>query len=289
MKKIILLGGAAVLVLLIGIIVTVILSIDSIIETAVNDFGPKITLTDVRLDSADIGIFSGEGKLNGLVVGNPVNRGFKPRNLFAMDQVRVAIDKNSLTSDTIVIKEVAIIAPKIAYELKDFSESNFDGLLKNIAQTTGGDSAAKKADEPAAESEGEAGASKKIIIENFVISGAEVTADMTGMPGEGMTLPLPEIHLTDIGKDEGGATPAETAEILVTAIYEGMQQAFADSGSFVMKGGKWIMEGGQAAAEEAAKAVEDMAASATEEAEGALEGAGDAVGGALEGVGKMFD
>ncbi len=274
MKKIILLGGAVVLLLLVGFIVTLFLSIDSIIETAVNEYGPEVTLTEVHLDSANIGIFSGSGELNGLVVGNPVNRGFKPKNLFAMDQIRISIDTSSLTSDTIVIKEVAIISPKITYELKDFSESNFDGLLKNIAQTTGNKGKAEKKDEP----EGEAAPAKKIIIENLIVTGAVITADITGMPGEGMDISLPDIHLTDIGKEEGGATPAETAEILVSAIYEGMQTAFAESGDFIMKGGQWVMDSGAQAAEEAAKAVEDIS-----------EGAGDVVGGVLDSVGSMFE
>ncbi len=274
MKKIILLGGAAVLLLVVGFIVTIVLSIDSIIETAVNEYGPEVTLTEVHLDSADIGIFSGSGSLNGLVVGNPVNRGFKPRDLFAMDQIRVSIDTGSLTSDTILIKEVAIVSPKIAYELKDFSESNFDALLKNIAQTTSSEGKTEEAAQP----EGEAAPAKKIIIENLTVTGAMITADITGMPGEGMDIPLPDIHLTDIGKEEGGATPAETAEILISAIYEGMQTAFADSGSFVMQGGQWVMESGGQAAEEAAKAVEDIS-----------EGAGDAAGGVLDSVGSMFE
>lgn len=279
MKKFILLGIGGAILLTIGLVVTLIMSIDSIIETAVNDYGPKVTLTDVHLDSADIGIFDGAGSLNGLTVGNPVNRGFKPRDLFAMDQVRISIDQDSLTSDTIIIKEVTILAPKIAYELKGFSESNFDALLKNITETTGGGGKAEKTDDPAEEEA--AGKEKKIIIENLIVTGAEVTADMTGLPGEGLTIPLPDIHLKDIGKEDDGATPAETAQILVAAIYESMQQAFSDSGSFIMKGGKWIMEGGGAAVEEAAKAAEDVATGAGD----AIEDAGKAL---EEGVGKLF-
>ncbi|MBU1249236.1 MAG: hypothetical protein KKB70_11090 [Proteobacteria bacterium] len=271
MKKYILLGTAAVLLLIVGAIVTLFLSIDSIIETALNEFGPKVTLTDVHLNEANIGVFSGSGELNELTVGNPVNRGFKPGNLFAMDQVRVSIDTDSLTKDTIVIKEVVIVSPRIVYELKDFSESNFDGLLKNIEETTGGGKAASA-------TEDEAAPAKKIIIENLVISGAKVSADMTGLPGEGLTIPLPDIHLKDIGKEEGGSTPAQVAEELVSAIYASMQNAFAASGDFIMKGGQWVMEGGGKAAEEAAKAVG-----------GVTDGAGDVVGGALEGVGKMFE
>lgn len=277
MRKYILIGSAAAVVLLLGLVVTLVLSIDSIIERAVNDYGPRVTQTDVSLGSADIGIFSGSGELNGLIVGNPVNRGFKPKNLFSMDQIRVTLDTDSLTTDTIVIKEVNILSPSIAYERGEGGQSNFEALLRNIEESTGMDKQAPAEEQPAAQ-EGRTAGRKKIIIDNLVITNAEVNADMTGMPGEGITLPIPDIHLTGIGREDGGATPAETAEIVMSAVYDSMRQAFADSSAFIMKGGQWVMDQGAAAAEGAGKMADDAAKSV-----------GDSVGGALEGVGKMFE
>ncbi|MGE4504449.1 MAG: hypothetical protein AB7D51_03810 [Desulfovibrionaceae bacterium] len=276
MRKFLLIGVAGAIVLLIGLVVTLIMSIDSIIEKAVNDYGPQVTLTNVHLDSANIGIFSGSGSLDGLTVGNPVNKGFKDRNLFDMENISIAIDTDSLTSDTIVIKDVTIKSPKIVYELKDFTDSNFDALLQNIEQSVGGGAKAEKAEESAEAAE--PGQSKKIIIDNLLITGAEVTADMTNMPGSGLTIPLPDIHLTGIGREEGGASAAETAEQVVAAIYDSMEKAFAASGDFVMKGGQWVMDQGGAALDKAGEAAGD-----------AVDGAGKAVDDAVKGIGKMFE
>lgn len=266
MKKMFI-GAAALIVLVVGILVYVLLNVDSIVETAVNEYGPKVTQTEVVLGSADIGLFSGSGALNALRVGNPVNQGFKPRDLFAVDRISVKLDRDSLLSNTIVIHEIVIQAPKIAYETKGKTD-NFEALLKNIKQSTA--AAQQPATETGTEPKAEAGPEKKIIIENVYIREGEITADITGLPGEGLTLGLPEIHLTDIGKESGGASPAEAMTSIVDGLYAGMDQAFKNSGDFVIKGGEWVM---------------DQAGGAVN---GVTKGAEDTVGGAVDSVKSLF-
>jgi hypothetical protein len=264
MKKVII-GAAALVILAAGILAYVLLNVDSIVKMAVNEFGPKVTQTEVVLDSADIGLFSGSGSLNGLRVGNPVNRGFKPHNLLSVGEVRVKLDRDSLLSDTILIHEIVIQAPKIAYETQGKTD-NFEALMKNIKESTGGDKAAAK---PAG-TEAEAGPAKKIIIENVYIREGAITADITGLPGEGLTLDLPEIHLTDIGKDSRGASPAEATAAIVKGLYGGMEEAFKDSGDFAMKGGEWVID------------------QAGEAVDGVSKGAKEGVGGAVDSVKSLF-
>ncbi|WP_022660866.1 AsmA family protein [Paucidesulfovibrio longus] len=269
MKKIII-GAAALVILVAGILAYVLLNVDSIVKMAVNEFGPKVTQTEVVLEGADIGLFSGSGSLNGLRVGNPVNRGFKPRELLSVGVVSVKLDRDSLLSDTILIHEIVIQAPKIAYETQGKTD-NFEALLKNIKESTGGDKAAAKpagteTEKPAAGS----GPEKKIIIENVYIREGAITADITGLPGEGLTLDLPEIHLTDIGKDSGGASPAEAAAAIVKGLYAGMEEAFKNSGDFAMKGGEWVI---------------DQTGGAVD---GVSKGAKEGVGGAVDSVKSLF-
>lgn len=261
MKKLLLIGAAAV-VLVVGILVYVLLNVDSIVEMGVNEFGPKVTQTEVHLDNADIGLFSGSGALNGLRVGNPVNRGFKPRDLLAVGTISVQLDRDSLLSDTIIIHEIVIDAPAIVYETQGKMD-NFEALLKNIQESTGGSKAeASGESEPAGEQPAESKPSKKLIIENVYVRNGQVTADITGLPGEGLSLDLPEIHIADIGKESGGTTPAKAAAKLVDGLYDGLQQAFKDSGDIVMQGGEWLMDqaGGatQGAQEEVEGAVDEL-------------------------------
>lgn len=266
MKKLII-GGVVLVVLVVGILAYVLLNVDSIVKLAVNEYGPKVTKTDVVLNGADIGLFSGSGSLSGLRVGNPVNKGFKPRDLLSVGKISVKLDRDSLLSDTIVIHEISILAPKITYETKGKLD-NFEALLQNIKQSTGGansSGSASKQEETADQS-----ASKKIIIENLWVRDGEITADITGLPGEGLTLGLPEIHLTDIGKDSGGASPAEAMTALVNGLYGGLEEAFKNSGDFAMKGGQWVID-------QAGGAVDSV-----------TKGAQEGVGGAVDSVKNLF-
>ena len=54
-----------------GAATALLVSLNPIIEAGVNKFGPDITGTHVFLKEADISVFSGEGRLNGFLIGNP--------------------------------------------------------------------------------------------------------------------------------------------------------------------------------------------------------------------------
>lgn len=264
MKKL-LIGGAVAVILVVGILVYVLLNVDSLVETGVNQFGPRITQTDVHLDNADIGLFSGSGSLDGLRVGNPVNRGFKPRNLLAVNRISVLLDRDSLLSDTVVIHEIIIQSPDIVYETQGKLD-NFEALLQNIRETTGSgqeSSPSSSQDQTASEKSRPA---KKLIIENLYIREGSISADITGLPGKGLTLTLPEIHLTDIGKESGGTTPAQAVAKIVNGLYGGLEQAFKNSGDIAMQGGQWVL---------------DQAGGAAQEVQ-------DQVGGAVDGLKDMF-
>ncbi len=68
------------------------------------------------------------------------------------------------------------------------------------------------------------------------------------MGGKEMTLPLPDIHLTDLGKNDAGITPAELIKEVLSQVTEG---TFKAVGSSVTDLGK----GAANAAKDAGKAV----------------------------------
>ncbi len=283
MKKITL-SLVILLLLVLGLCTAIILSIDSIVETAVNDFGPKITQTKVHLDKADISLSTGKGTLRGLSVGNPVNRGFKPNTLLFMDKIQVIIDRSSLLTDTIIIDKINIVKPQITYELKKLSESNFDALLANIAQAsqnilpkktqTKNENLPQSTTEKAEQSTDSA---KKVIINELLISGASVTVDMTGLPGNGLTLSLPDIHLRNIGKDAQGVSLNQVAELIMSTISKNIRQALVGSGDFALKGGKLILQQGTKVGKKAIQAVE-----------GAADEVSKTIGNIIKGAGSLF-
>ena len=65
------------------------------------------------------------------------------------------------------------------------------------------------------------------VIRNVYFHDGTVSVSVPGLVDEGIGTDLPNIHLTDIGKDGKGATPAETAEKIVDAVIDAALGAVA--------------------------------------------------------------
>jgi len=210
MKKYIFIGGGAIILGIIAIIVLAVLNLGTLIKTATEEYGPAMTKTAVKLDSADISILSGSGSLSGFLLGNP--KGFTMPSAIECDTIRVKVDKGSLTSDTIIIDEIYIDAPVISYEQKGKTD-NFQTILNNINQAITSDQKATKNTEASDES----GSEKNIQINNFIVKNGTINLGGSLMKifGEGgMGIDLPDIHLKDIGK-ESKTSPAEAFSIVL--------------------------------------------------------------------------
>ncbi len=225
MKKI-LIGLAAIIVLVIGGLVYVYVNLDDIVKTTIEEAGTRVTLAEVTVDGVSIEATQNTAAITGLVVGNP--DGFKTDYAFSLGNISVRLDGSTLTSDTIRIIEVIVDAPSVTYELGNGS-SNIATIQRNVesfVQRVSGPSDAGGADgaSDGAASE-EAGAGTKIIIDNVYIRNGNVGISAAMLQGKKLSAGLPEIHLTDVGKEDNGATPAEVASEILTAINASVFQA----------------------------------------------------------------
>jgi len=233
MKKYLLIGGGVIVVAVIAMIILAVMNLGSIIKTATETYGPKITQTEVKLGSADISILSGSGTLKDFLLGNP--KGFSMPEALSCGTIRVKVDTGSLTSDTIVIKEIYIDGPVISYEKKG-STDNFQTILANIQKTVASDEKAAKSSS-GTEQKSETGAEKKVVIEDFVVKNGKINLGgslLSAFGDQGMGIDLPDIHLTDIGKDKE-TTPAEAFAIV-------LKQMTGDVGGTVTEVGKQLKE-----------------------------------------------
>jgi len=121
----------------------------------------------------------------------------------------------------VVIREILIDAPQITYELGS-DGSNFDAIQKNIvrfmsgAAGAGGDSAQTAAGKEEAGKEDAGG--KKLMIATFVIQGGKIDVSASGLAGSNLTVALPRIHINNIGRNKGGASPGAVAQIVFAEI-----------------------------------------------------------------------
>jgi hypothetical protein len=65
----------------------------------------------------------------------------------------------------------------------------------------------------------------KLIIEHLYLRDGTVIARAPELSDETVSAPLPEIHLTDIGKDGNGATPGEVARQTMAAVVDSAKSA----------------------------------------------------------------
>jgi hypothetical protein len=267
MKKLLLIGGGIIIVVLVGVGYVFYTQLDSIIKTAIEEVGSRATQTQVKLDGVSVSLTGGTGKLSGLTVAN--TKDFKTPSAFKLGEISLALDTGTVTSKTVVVKEVVVAAPQVTYELNNTGGSNIDAIRRNIDSFVKQYGGASGSPQPAAKSD--PANETKLVINNLYVRGGKVDVSASMLGGKTMSVPLPDIHLADIGKAKGGATPAEVADQLIGAISSSATKAVASLNLDKLK---------------------DAAGQAVEGAKGQLQnlpqgagGAGDATKKATEGAG----
>jgi hypothetical protein len=204
MKKLKIILAVLFLVVVVGL-VYLFMNLGSIIKSGVETVGPKVTKTEVKLESVVLSPFSGSGKLKGLLVGNPT--GYKTPSAIKLGEVEVQVNLSSLKSEKIVIEKVVINAPEITFE-GGLSGNNLKQILANVESVAGG-SGGKTED---------TGTSKTIQIKDLTLTGAKISLSFTGMGGKTLSATMPDLHLTNIGTDDKGATVAQAVDIVMKEV-----------------------------------------------------------------------
>lgn len=207
-------------------------NLDGLVAQGIRDYGSAMTKAGVQVAKVHIRTSDGRGTLEGLVIGNP--SGFQTPHALKAAVVELEVDIGTLASDVIVIRKIAIVAPDLIYEKGD-SMTNFDALQKNIAQYLGPQEKTKPGEKQ-----------KKFIVQEFSIREAKAQASAAFMGGKTVSVPLPDIHLRDLGKAKGGATAGELAQEITAAVKAKLTGAVSfdklmkSAGSALDKAGKAI-------------------------------------------------
>jgi len=128
MKKIAIIGGVLVVVIVIGVVV-LLSNLDSIIKTAVEEVGSDATQAKVTLSEVEISADEGKAALRGFSVSNPAR--FETPSAFKLGEVAVTLDIGSVTEETVHIKEILNSGPEVTYEWKS-DGSNLEVLQRNV-------------------------------------------------------------------------------------------------------------------------------------------------------------
>ena len=236
MKKIIVRLLIALVVVLVLAVLAVGLFLDKAIKSGVETFGPKLTKVDITLHSVSLSLFSGSGTIKGLVVGNPTGLqdtvGHQGRHRQPLPRAPfVAVGQD-------FVKSINVQGPEITFET-NLKNNNLKKILANVQEATGGGAKEPaKPQEPAQPKE--AKPAKKLEVDDFVISGGKVHVAVTALGGQSATIPLPDIHLQDLGTGPDGITPGELAKKVLEAIEQGATQAAAGTVADIGKGAVYL-------------------------------------------------
>jgi hypothetical protein len=228
MKKLairLLIAFAAIVVLA---VLAISLFLDSAIKRGIETVGPMVTKVTVKLDSVNLSLLSGSGKVKGFVLGNP--EGYKTPSAIQVGSASLALQPGSIFADKVVIRSINVQAPEITFET-DLRANNLSKIVANLQSATSGKESA-----PAKSGSAEAKASKKLQVDDFLISGGKIHVSLTVLGGKSATVALPEIHLTDLGKDGDGITAGELTKKVLQAIEKEAVQAASSSVADLSKG-----------------------------------------------------
>jgi hypothetical protein len=229
MKRAFLIGGGVVGVLLIAVVaiaVYVLSSLDSLIQTAIETYGSQATKAEVTVSDVELDLTSGKGAIRGLQIGNPA--GYNTPTALMLGAIAVQVDTSTVTSDPVVISSITIDSPDVTYELGK-KESNIDALQRNVESFAsaqgGGTSGGGSAEKPAAGGSKSEKTGPKFIIDDLYVKNGKVNVSATLLEGKTLSAPLPDIHLTGIGRDSGGADAEQIATQVLGAIMAEAKQA----------------------------------------------------------------
>lgn len=231
MKKLLIASLIALVLLVVLVAVGIGFFLDEGVKRGVETIGPRLTQTDVSVEKVSLSLLSGGGSIKGLVVGNP--EGYKTPSAIRVGEARLAVKPSTLFSDKVVVKSINVQAPEITFET-DFKGNNLSKIIENL-EAAGGDSQTTTTPEGAS--------TRKLQVDDFVITGGKVNVSVTALGGKSVSVPLPDIHLQGLGQGPDGITPAELSTRVLKEVLQHASKAASAAVASISKDALNITQG----------------------------------------------
>ncbi|MBM3845356.1 MAG: AsmA family protein [Verrucomicrobia bacterium] len=239
-KKVIFIAAGTVLALiLIGIFVAA-ANLGTLIKHGVEEFGPKVTQTSIKLNSVSVSLFGGSAEMKGLLLGNPT--GYKAPNALEAERIAVRLSPGSLRSDKVVIQSIVVEGAQLHVE-GSASGNNFTKIQSNVEAFAG---SAPPTDNKAA---------KKLQVDELVLKNCKLHLSLGLLGGKTIATPLPDIRLTDLGQGPEGITPAELIKRVLGSMTGGIGSA---AGQAIKDAAKDIGKGAAESVDKATKGIKSL-------------------------------
>jgi hypothetical protein len=199
-----LLGGLLVL-LIIGVVCAV-MFVNSIAREGIQVAATYSLGVNATLDSASVGLLSGNFAMDGLKVDNP--KGFDGK-FMQLGHGGVAVSLGTLSSSTILLPKLELSGLDIDLE-RNSTGANYKIIMDNLKRLESGQAQQPKASGPG----------KQFKINEISITNVTAHVDLLGVAGgiSKLNVPIQEIKLTNVGSDGSGVDLAKLTSIILQAV-----------------------------------------------------------------------
>jgi hypothetical protein len=166
MKKV-LIGLVVIVVALGGVFYYLASNLDGILKQVIETQGSSALGTDVRVDSVAVDLRGGTATINGFRVANP--DGFSDADMMRFDELHVALDLASISSDVLRINTIRSTNPYMRFELQG-TRSNIQAIRDRFPPSA--------AEEPAQPT----GPEPVIALDDLTINGIQGTLQSDQLP-----------------------------------------------------------------------------------------------------------
>ncbi len=232
LKKIGIWAGIGIVVLLLCIH----FFLGAIVKTGVQSYMPKLTGTDVKMGSFYLNTLTGKLTIRDFVIGNP--KGYNTEYAFSLGTVIVDIDMTTIFSKKLVVQQILVDKAHVIYEV-GLGETNIGKIEANVNEFT---QSGKKEPEAKPEPEKKRGEARKIQINDFQFNGAKVSLSAVALQGGKATMPIPDIHLKDIGKEGDGKSWNDAMTEIFSVVSKSVTDVASSAGSVIKGAGEGAWE-----------------------------------------------
>ncbi|MEM7077658.1 MAG: hypothetical protein AAF513_03415 [Pseudomonadota bacterium] len=192
----------------IAVVAFVLVNSGQVVKTAIEDYGPQYLGANVRVDAVELSLTEGQGRIDGLRIGNPA--GFEGADALAMDKIAVDIDTSKTSADLVVIKSILIDGAQITALAKG-QQTNFQKLVENLERALGP----------------ETSPTPRFKVERLAFTNAQasLTSDILGAT----RLDIPDINLRRVGYPNG-VSGAELGEALLQPLTRSVTREVVNQG-----------------------------------------------------------
>jgi uncharacterized protein involved in outer membrane biogenesis len=209
------------LAIIVVIVALVLFAGGGLVKYIINVHGERLTGLEMSVAGAELNVLGGQLSMTNLAIANPA--GYDNPNAAMVGSIQVNLRPKTLLQDVVVVDYVGIKGTRVVFE-GDLNDNNIQDIQKILGARRG-----EVADHDHTEDE-EAGRHPEEEQKRFAVRHLQVqdtaVAFKIGVPGmEGVTVPVSDIELTNIGTQEEGASAQEVVDQILLPLFDRIHRA----------------------------------------------------------------